>query len=107
MLRRGWRWCRLHLWQCLTVGFQGIVVVGLLIAISLAVLTAWDRHSLLRERRESQQTATQVMVLANSICEARLDRMQGIYQRQLDEYDRHLEEMHKVMQQATPVPDPR
>jgi hypothetical protein len=102
MIRRLLAWCQAHhasAW--VTEGVFVVLALGLAVAVGWTLATMWERHIVMRERAAEVHGAREMMVLSNQICEARLDRMQGIYR---DFLLRHSLLMERVPEPDAPTP---
>jgi hypothetical protein len=105
MIHRFLLWCREQGgFNCL---FQILLTVGLLAAIILVVMTVWDRQKIWLAHQAEITGSGQMLVLTNSLCEARLDRMQGIYRTILEREERQLQWCQSICEDRQIIPSMR
>jgi hypothetical protein len=104
-MRRLLAWCRAHsAW--LAHGFPWLLLGGLSLAIVLVVADWSIRQDAHLALRHQQHSTGELMILANKICEARLDRMQGIFQRLLDQHRADMARWYSMEAPCRPTPPP-
>lgn len=106
---RDWHawWADMNLGRWLGITMQALIFLLLFSALGLALLSSWEHHQHVMQRRAQEQGATEMMVIANQICEARLDRMQGIYTMQIQRQDVILERFREREEERARARMPR